>query len=471
MRRSASRCKVPQWKSSSLTSRASSRAGLSRSRRASCRSLLGVLVLAGCGRDDAPPTDQWLTQSDTTAGVVRLVHTPPVDGVFPRWIIEPEVRIGTAVRTEPDSLGVIRLPDAFELVKGVAPLPDGRVVVLEAQAQELRIFDPDGAHLATFGSRGEGPGEFNDANGLLVGTDGRIRVNDPRNARISIFDPDAGFVGQTGLDVLSFAFVWEAAIDSMDHVHEATVAVRDGEVRGAIRVYDPDGSWIDTVDLGTAPPASDAAATASFEWEGPAYRQSVPVPFRLSGFRQIDPRGTIWQKGPGGNDYRIVRTSFRGDTLLIIESPRSPAPVSPGERESVMAELRERSGGQEFDWSRIPDEKPTIEGGFLDDRNRLWVRVGSGVAALSITDDAADAESGASTAPAGAISDGTTWEIFGDDGMYQGTAVTALRLPIYPNPMVVGDQLYAVDSTDPDLLQVVRARIRELSPPPPTANP
>jgi len=461
---------VPQRKSSSLSPCASSLgAGASRSRRASCRSLLGFLALAGCGTDDAPPTDQWLTQSDTTvSGAVRLVHTPPADGVLPRWIIEPEVRIGTTVRTEPDSLGVIRLPDAFELVKGVAPLPDGRVVVLEAQAQELRIFNSDGAHVATFGARGEGPGEFNDANGLLVGTDGRIRVNDPRNARISLFDPDQGFVGQTGLDVLSFAFIWEAAIDSIDRVHETTVAVRDGEVRGAIRVYDPDGDWIDTVDLGTAPPASDAAATASFEWEGPAYRQSVPVPFRLSGFRQIDPRGTIWQNDPGGNNYRIVRTSFPGDTLLIIESPRSPEPVSPSEREAVMAELRERSGGQELDWSRIPEEKPTVEGGFLDDRNRLWVRVGPGVAGLSVAEGSA---LDASAAPAGTIPDGTTWEIFGDDGMYQGTAVTALKLPVYLNPVVVGDQLYAVDSTDPQLLQVVRARIRELAPPTPTADP
>jgi len=434
------------------------------------RGLLGLLALAGCAPDDPPPSDRWLTQSDTTAsGVVRLVHTPPADGISPRWIIEPEVRIGTPVRTEPDSLGVIRLPDAFELVKGVAPLPDGRVVVLEAQAQELRIFDPEGAHLATWGARGEGPGEFNDANGLLVGTDGRIRVNDPRNARMSVFDPDEGFVSQSELDVLSFAFVWSAAIDSMNRVHEATVAVRDGEVRGAIRVYDPDGAWIDTLYLDTPPPASDAAGAASFEWEGAASRQSVPVPFRLTGFRQIDPQGTIWQQSPSLNDYRIVRTSFRGDTLLVLESPRTPEPVSPGEREAVISGLRERSGGQEFDWSRIPEEKPIIEGGFLDDRNRLWVRVEPGVAGMALS--GGSAESGASAIPAGTIPEGTAWEIFGDDGTYQGTAVTALEIPAYLNPVVAGDQLYAVDAADPELLQVVRARIRELSQPAPSVDP
>jgi len=96
------------------------------------------------------------------------------------------------------------------------------------------------------------------------------------------------------------------------------------------------------------------------------------------------------------------------------------------------------------------------------------VRVGSGVAALSVVEGSA---SDASAAPAGTIPDGTTWEIFGDDGKYQGTAVTALKLPVYLNPVVVGDQLYTVDSTDPQLLQVVRARIRELTPPTPTADP
>ena len=45
-------------------------------------------------------------------------------------------------------------------VRDATKLPDGRIVVVNAGTMELRVFDALGTHLATWGGRGEGPGEF-----------------------------------------------------------------------------------------------------------------------------------------------------------------------------------------------------------------------------------------------------------------------------------------------------------------------
>jgi hypothetical protein len=59
------------------------------------------------------------------------------------------------------SIGVFDGPEAFVLGEvGDVVLSGGRVYVLDVQAQDVRVFSTAGAHLATFGGPGEGPGEL-----------------------------------------------------------------------------------------------------------------------------------------------------------------------------------------------------------------------------------------------------------------------------------------------------------------------
>lgn len=55
-------------------------------------------------------------------------------------------------------------------------LPDGRFAVADAQAEEVRIFDPDGRHLRTFGGKGAGPGELQGMQGVHLDHEGMLRV-------------------------------------------------------------------------------------------------------------------------------------------------------------------------------------------------------------------------------------------------------------------------------------------------------
>ena len=66
---------------------------------------------------------------------------------------------------------------------------EGGVLVLDAQAQRVVAFDRNGELEWTFGSAGEGPGEFRRARDLRLGSSGdRIYVHDPELGRITVVD-------------------------------------------------------------------------------------------------------------------------------------------------------------------------------------------------------------------------------------------------------------------------------------------
>jgi hypothetical protein len=381
----------------------------------------GLVLLAACS--DERGGDAGTATVDTLPnGVVHVQNAPLTDDVEPRWSLEPELVLGVA-----DAEG----PELFGQVKGIAPLNDGRIVVLDAQAQELRIFAPDGEHLRTFGGAGQGPGEFSDANGLLVGPDGLIRVNDPRNARLSFLDPDSGYVRSVGIEVMSWGFIWGAGIDSVGRSYERTLAADLEDGWWVIRVYDADGVWADTIRLEPFSFDPNEEQPGSFRYA----RGSSSVPFWPGGVRVLDPRGYFWGKTPGVNDYRIAQTTFAGDTLLIFETRRTPRPVPAAARDSAIEALRERTD-EELDWSRIPAEKPIVQDILLDARGRIWVRV-SGPDSLVL------------------------YDVFGRDGIFEGTAIADRPVAAYPPPVIAADAFYALSPDEFDVPYVVRARIRE----------
>ena len=161
-----------------------------------------ALSLIGC---DAADTGWTIVEQQTASGVRHVVNEPPATGIEPTWTIVPELRIGAVEEDGPENFGTI---------KGITVDEQGRIAVLDAQAQELRIFGVDGKHQRTFGGKGGGPGELDDANGLLLGKDGLLRVNDPSNARLSFFHPDTGFAGSIPLNVSAFGWIWTAVLDS-----------------------------------------------------------------------------------------------------------------------------------------------------------------------------------------------------------------------------------------------------------------
>ncbi|MEX0894016.1 MAG: 6-bladed beta-propeller [Gemmatimonadota bacterium] len=143
-------------------------------RRTACGSgawlaLLGAFLWIGAC-DLVRPADPGVVITDS-AGVRIVQNEAPAWTADKSWrLVEPPtVQIG-AMDGEPAYL--------FDRIMGAVTLSDGRIVVADMGASELRFFDPDGQHLMSVGSRGEGPGEFRQVMGLHRLPDDGIAVYD-----------------------------------------------------------------------------------------------------------------------------------------------------------------------------------------------------------------------------------------------------------------------------------------------------
>lgn len=113
--------------------------------------LMSMVVLT-CeqGRQSAPSLP---TQTRDSAGIRIVENAEPPEGS----------RLGWTVGLEPAvSIGIAEGEEAYMLygARDATRLGDGRIVVANAGTNELRVFDATGIPLASWGGRGEGPGEF-----------------------------------------------------------------------------------------------------------------------------------------------------------------------------------------------------------------------------------------------------------------------------------------------------------------------
>jgi DNA-binding beta-propeller fold protein YncE len=85
----------------------------------------------------------------------------------------------------------------FYLPTDVAFAPNGDVLVSDGYGNARVVrFSRDGRYLAQFGSRGNGPGQFQLPHNLAVDAQGRVYVSDRENQRIVIFDAQNRYVGE-----------------------------------------------------------------------------------------------------------------------------------------------------------------------------------------------------------------------------------------------------------------------------------
>ena len=364
-------------------------------------------------------------------GALHVVNTPPASGAQPTWRLREELRIGSVDEVGPASLAE---------VVGLAVTRDGRMAVLDRQAQELRVFSPRGEHLATFGGKGAGPGELEGAWGLMRDSADLLWVPDHRNARMSVFHPGDGFLRSYPLPHPSWGYAWNGALLDDGRIVRPTVAMTPAGQRESYEVFDARMNPIDTILLPPAPEANREDLPGAFRWQRPDGRMGgmMSVPFFARGQQAVDPGGGVWNAAPGDPSYRLAHATLTGDTTLIIETERAPLAVTATDRDTAVARiresLRERGGDLQQDWSKIPDVKPAVSGLFLAEDGRLWVR--------TPTDG-----------------DGLRYDIYERDGRFAGTAVTELNVFSPIAPIVRGDTVWAVVTDELDVAYIVRARL------------
>jgi len=398
--------------------------------------LTAATLVTGCGSGPPAAAPEWGFSSDVSPnGAVHVINTPPPGDGAPTWLIEEEVRIGAIDEAGPASLTT---------VLGLVVTRDGRIAVLEGQAQEVRVFGADGAPLATFGGKGAGPGELEGAFGLMRDAEDLLWVPDYRNARMSVYDPGAGFLRSYPLRLISRGFIWNGVIASDGRILKPSRTSSEPRLP-LLRVYDRELALVDSIPFPPEPEIDPENPPNSFYYEFGdglyGYRQ---VPFYPSAQQLLDPAGPVWATEFGDPSYRIFRWTPGGDTTLVLETRRPFLPVRQAERDSLVDAIRtelEQSGASpRQDWSKIPSVKPSVASMSIAEDGRLWVRRPS--------EDSL-----------------THYDVYDRDGRWQGDAATALEPWPYLPPVVRGDRFWAVVTDGLGVPYVVQARLRAVDDP------
>ena len=123
-------------------------------------------------------------QEIETVDGVRVVH----NGKKGKWGKQTKLTL-EFVRT----IGDIESNDEnvlFYMPSDIAFDSQGNIYVLDSGNHRIQKFSPDGQYMASIGSKGQGPGEFQYPLSLDIDSEGYMYISDQGNQRIQILKPD-----------------------------------------------------------------------------------------------------------------------------------------------------------------------------------------------------------------------------------------------------------------------------------------
>ena len=313
--------------------------------------------IAACGDGPNPGSLTSALALRDSAGV-RIAENPrPPEGSRLGWEVgpEPTVRIGSADGED---------PYLFHRVWDMTALGDGRIAVADAGSEELRVFDSMGVHLATWGGRGEGPGEFRSLWAVARWPGDSVAAWEFHSNRgVSVFDSDGNLgrilrfptvTTRTDITVLRTAAILT------DHQVRSE---RGRGIRTLRRLYefrDADGTV--TASLGPYP------ASEMFERQRAGTTVWMEVPFNRSVITAawhdlaVVTRNDIYEKRAYGTDGAL-RRMVRMDHTLI-----------PATRSLLALEQEEPGHDPGDDEVPLPETLPAFDRVIADALDHLWVR-------------------------------------------------------------------------------------------------
>ncbi len=147
-----------------------------------------AVVTGGCSGDaGSAPTAQVLD----SAGI-RIVTYDLTDVTVPTYRIVAEHDLHIGVLDGAPEYTFSRIPD-------LAIARDGSIIVSDGVAQELRVYDANGAYQRTIGRQGDGPGEFATAPDIAGLAGDTVFAFDSRSRRVTSFSMSGDLIETTAL--------------------------------------------------------------------------------------------------------------------------------------------------------------------------------------------------------------------------------------------------------------------------------
>jgi hypothetical protein len=397
---------------------------------------LAALALAGCGGGA-----DWTGTVSDSAGVAMVQN--PDEGIWSAssaWRLEEELRIGeTEGRPEYQ----------FGQIGTIAVGSDGSLYVIDAQAQQVRVFASDGTFARTIGRPGAGPGEIGaGAAFVLVGAGDTVFVPDLTNRRINRYDSDGTPIGSAPIAI-------EKGLPMLFR------STQSGKVLAQIRSLSlPDRPAPDTLDRIVLLTSDGTAGDTLLEFPSggtlnlgggtPEINLYAPEP----AWDVTDDLNVVY----GVNDvYRVGIYGTNGELQRVITKSFERQPVSENDRDAIMNALTRAWTDAGVPPSLLPQLRSFVHfGEFIPAFSSLQVGPG-GTLWVQHLQSAADLtpeelEQFNVQEDLGA----PDWDVFDADGRFLGV----VTMPPHFQPRVFhGDRIVGVWRNDLDVPFVMRLKI------------
>jgi hypothetical protein len=339
--------------------------------------ILTVLAagLAACASDEAAEAFTLTDSSGVSIAVSREPLWPEGGG----WQLggQPSVIIGGGVTDTSAIIGPIA---------GAMRLPDGRILVADQGATRLRWFADDGTILQSVGRKGEGPGEMQRMDALLLVGDS-LAIPDGSTARVSLFSTNGAFGRRFRMQApggLGFA---PRLIGRMTDggwvglIGKGVMQVPSGIRRDSLAI------WLSRADGAANRQVAKVLSGEALIVSGDGWGAVTRAPFEHETTVRFHD-GELWTGT--GDAFQVDQLDLSGALRRSVRLAQPPAPISESELDAVLdsarnsyAELSDPDMRAGF--TRVLDEapRPTVKSAYatflLDDEGNIWIeRYGSG---------------------------------------------------------------------------------------------
>lgn len=411
-------------------------------RRGSLR--FAILTGMGLGACAGGGDMEWAGTVTDSAGVTIVQN--PEEGIWTvnqRWDVEEGLRIGTA-QGDPDYM--------FGAITGITVDAEGRIFVLDQQASNIRVFDPEGTLERTFGSSGSGPGQLGPQVGpLLLGPGDTLYVPDLGNQRVNRYTTDGTMAGSYALRLeRGVPFKWETTPSGTIVNQVRRIAFQPGQTSDTLDVVaarNSEGMAADTLLL------VPSGRTLNFGGRSPEVLFFAAEPaWTMAGER------SVWY---GVSDNYRIGLYEDGELSRVISKTFELAPLTERDQDAVMTALRglvEAAGAPPEAWQMLQqtvhfaDEFPAFAQFLAGPNGSLWVQH------LVIPSRLSDAELEDFNPQTGLGS--PRWDVFDGRGRFLGS----LNMPDKYQPVrFIGDRIYGIWRDDLDVQYLLQLRITGLS--------
>lgn len=295
-----------------------------------------VLTLLGCGNEQRSVAERDI----------------------PTWSLKPLFTLGDSGSTE------------LQRVTSVLWLGDNRLLVADAGARLVLVFDSLGRRLGTLGREGSGPGEYRTPESLaLIGE--TIVVRDPGNARLDLFSTTGAWVGSVALPPISGPQIRLYRVPGREF-YTVGVQTRDTTMAALTFIrYDVTGPR-DTLLRRKRPATGDGVVMCRGSDKGIHF---FATPWRSRYVEVPGPHNTILSANTGNFD--VVQRGV-GLTVVHFVGSSEPTFITDAEWDSATTAFRDylsKDSRAQCNTQTLerPAHKPAIRSFFWSDDGSLWV--------------------------------------------------------------------------------------------------